>query len=158
MSLASDIGDRGGPSVASSDEICSAVEDYLIAEPDPDPSGPGSEVERRAWVRSEPGLAPELRNERLFVRVKLPMEVQHRDTVYPGFDISLGSFSVFGHPSVDDEVPPEVREIAWKAQTRLTARYRRLAARGKRTTFVCTAVARELVGFMWSVAHQVRPA
>jgi transposase len=56
------------------------------------------------------------------------------------------------------KVPPEVREIAWRAQTRLTARYRRLAARGKRTTVVCTAVARELVGFMWSVAHQVRPA
>jgi transposase len=57
-----------------------------------------------------------------------------------------------------EKVPPEVREIAWKAQTRLTARYRRLAARGKRTTVVCAAVARELVGFMWSVAHQVRPA
>jgi transposase len=57
-----------------------------------------------------------------------------------------------------EKAPPEVREIAWKAQTRLTARYRALAARGKRTTVVCTAVARELVGFMWSVAHQARPA
>ncbi len=57
-----------------------------------------------------------------------------------------------------EKVPPKVREIAWKAQTRLTARYRALAARGKRTTVVCTAIARELVGFMWSVAHEVRPA
>jgi transposase len=55
-------------------------------------------------------------------------------------------------------VPPKVREIAWKAQTRLTARYRALAGRGKRTTVVCTAVAREMVGFMWSVAHEARPA
>jgi transposase len=50
------------------------------------------------------------------------------------------------------------RDIAWKAQTRLTARCRALAGLGKRTTVVCTAIARELVGFMWSVAHQVRPA
>jgi transposase len=39
-----------------------------------------------------------------------------------------------------------------------TARYRALAGRGKRMTVVCTAIARELVGFMWSVAHEVRPA
>ena len=38
---------------------------------------------------------------------------------------------------------------------RLTARYRALAGRGKRTTVVCTAIARELVGFMWSIAHEV---
>ena len=53
-------------------------------------------------------------------------------------------------------VPPKVREIAWKAQTRLTARYRALAGRGKRTTVVCTAIARELAGFMWSVAREVQ--
>lgn len=53
-----------------------------------------------------------------------------------------------------EQAPPKVREIAWKAQTRLTARYRMLIARGKRTTVVCTAIARELVGFMWAVARQ----
>ena len=52
---------------------------------------------------------------------------------------------------------PRVREIAWKAQTRLTARYRALSGRGKKTTVVCTAIARELVGFMWSVAREARP-
>ena len=57
-----------------------------------------------------------------------------------------------------ERVPPEVREIAWKAQSRLTARYRALAARGKKLTVVCTAVARELAGFMWSVARESRPA
>ena len=31
-----------------------------------------------------------------------------------------------------ERVPPKVREIAWKAQSRLTARYRALAARGKK--------------------------
>jgi transposase len=51
------------------------------------------------------------------------------------------------------EAPSLVREIAWKAQTRLTARYRMLIARGKKTTVVCTAIARELVGFMWAIAR-----
>jgi transposase len=56
------------------------------------------------------------------------------------------------------QVPPRVREIAWKAQSRLTARYRALSARGKKLTVVCTAIARELVGFMWSVARESQPA
>jgi transposase len=55
-------------------------------------------------------------------------------------------------------VPPKVREIAWKAQSRLTARYRALSARGKRLTVVCTAIARELAGFMWAVAREVQAA
>lgn len=49
-----------------------------------------------------------------------------------------------------------VQEIARKAQSRLTARYRKLATRGKRTTVVCTGIARELVGFMWAIARQVQ--
>jgi hypothetical protein len=52
------------------------------------------------------------------------------------------------------QVSPEIREIAWKAQSRLTGRYRALDSRGKKSTVVCTAVARELAGFMWSVAWQ----
>jgi transposase len=54
------------------------------------------------------------------------------------------------------QVTPRVREIAWKAQTRLTGRYRALSGRGKKTTVVCTAIARELVGFMWSVAREAQ--
>lgn len=52
-----------------------------------------------------------------------------------------------------EQTSPEVREIAWKAQVRLTARYRKLIARGKKATVVCVAIARELVGFMWSVGR-----
>nr|WP_292363609.1 EscU/YscU/HrcU family type III secretion system export apparatus switch protein [Mesorhizobium sp.] len=55
-----------------------------------------------------------------------------------------------------EQASPKVCEIAWKAQSRLTARYRMLSARGKRTTVVCTAIARELVGFMWAVARKAR--
>jgi len=49
-------------------------------------------------------------------------------------------------------LPEAVRETAWKAQARLTKRYRALTARGKRSTVAVTAVARELVGFMWAIA------
>ena len=49
-------------------------------------------------------------------------------------------------------LPSAVREAAWTAQMRLTRRYRALTARGKRSTVAATAVARELVGFMWAIA------
>jgi transposase len=57
-----------------------------------------------------------------------------------------------------EQTTPRVREIAWKAQSRLTARYRTLSARGKKTTVVCAAIARELAGFMWAVAREAKPA
>ena len=43
--------------------------------------------------------------------------------------------------------PPAVREIAWKAQCRLSARYRALIRKGKLKTVAVTAVARELSAF-----------
>jgi transposase len=46
--------------------------------------------------------------------------------------------------------PRAVQEIAWKAQSRLTARFRALTRRGKRPTVVVTAIARELSGFLWA--------
>jgi transposase len=49
------------------------------------------------------------------------------------------------------EVSPEVKEIAWKAQHRLNARYRKLMARGKPRQKVMTALARELLGFIWAI-------
>lgn len=48
-----------------------------------------------------------------------------------------------------------VQAIAWKAQVRLCARYRHLTARGKQSVQVCTAVARELVGFIWAIASEM---
>jgi transposase len=46
----------------------------------------------------------------------------------------------------------EVKDIAWKAQLRLHRRYRQLLGRGKKAQVAITAVARELVGFMWCIA------
>ena len=49
----------------------------------------------------------------------------------------------------------EVQAIAWKAQKRLCGRYTHLLERGKLKVQVCTAVARELVGFIWAIACEV---
>jgi len=49
-----------------------------------------------------------------------------------------------------------VQDIAWKAQKRLCARYRTLEARGKLKVQACTAIARELAGFIWAIG-QVMP-
>ena len=51
--------------------------------------------------------------------------------------------------------PPAVREIAWKAQSRLAARFRALTRRGKQPAVVVTAIARELSGFIWAVNREV---
>jgi len=54
-----------------------------------------------------------------------------------------------------EKLPLRIREIAWKAQTRLCARYRKLMARGKNKNVVVVAIARELLAFMWDIAQQV---
>jgi transposase len=54
-------------------------------------------------------------------------------------------------------LPNGVRDIAWKAQTRLCGRYRRLIAKGKRRTVVITAIAREMSAFLWAIGQRVAP-
>jgi transposase len=52
--------------------------------------------------------------------------------------------------------PKAIRDIAWKAQLRLTQRYRKLSlGRKMKATKVCVAVARELCGFIWDLARHV---
>jgi transposase len=51
--------------------------------------------------------------------------------------------------------PQAVREIAWKAQCRLTARYRALIRKGKLKTVAVTAVARELSAFIWAINREI---
>ena len=55
-------------------------------------------------------------------------------------------------------MPQIVRAIAWKAQVRLCARYRRLMAAGKRQTVVTTAIAREMAAFLWAIGREIQPA
>jgi transposase len=49
-------------------------------------------------------------------------------------------------------LPDEAKRIAWQAQQRLHKRFAGLAARGKNNNVIVTALARELLGFMWAIA------
>lgn len=54
----------------------------------------------------------------------------------------------------NEGVAPQVQAIAWKAQNRLHRRYNKLLGRGKNKQQTVTALARELAGFVWSIARQ----
>jgi transposase len=53
------------------------------------------------------------------------------------------------------DLPEQVRAIAWNAQLRLCHRYRRLMAKGKDPKKVVVAIARELIAFIWAIARIV---
>jgi transposase len=55
------------------------------------------------------------------------------------------------------KLPKAALDIAWKAQVRLCARFRRLAARGVNRNKIVVAIARELAGFVWAIAQQAKP-
>ncbi len=50
---------------------------------------------------------------------------------------------------------PSVAAMAWRAQDRLHRRYWLLTAKAKPKAKVVTAVARELIGFIWAMAREV---
>jgi transposase len=52
-------------------------------------------------------------------------------------------------------VSKPVRDIAWKGQVRLCARYRRLSAAGKKLPIVAAAIAREMAAFLWAIGREV---
>jgi hypothetical protein len=54
-------------------------------------------------------------------------------------------------------LPKVVITIAWKAQLRLCARFRQLAARGLNRNKIVVAIARERAGFVWAIAQQIKP-
>lgn len=53
-------------------------------------------------------------------------------------------------------LPSSVTDIAWKAQLRLTAKFKRLSARRVMKTKAVVAVARELAGFVWAIGREVQ--
>jgi len=55
-----------------------------------------------------------------------------------------------------EQTSDAVQTLAWNAQKRLCGRYRHLLAAGKLKGQACTAVARELAGFMWAIVCEVR--
>jgi transposase len=52
-------------------------------------------------------------------------------------------------------LPKTVQDIGWKAQVRLCKRFRRLKSRGKHGNVAVTAIAREMLAFMWAIAREV---
>ena len=56
------------------------------------------------------------------------------------------------------ELAPDICDIAWKAQLRLCGRYRKLLAKGKATQLIVTTIARELSGFIWAIGRQAEQA
>ena len=56
-----------------------------------------------------------------------------------------------------EDLPQQIKDMAWKAQLRLTARFARLNARGVQINKICVAVARELAGFIWAIGAQAQP-
>ena len=72
----------------------------------------------------------------------------------------------YSHPARETKVllarleglPQEIKTIAWKAQVRLCAKFKRLQARGKNRNSIVTATARELAGFMWAIACAMLPS
>jgi transposase len=53
-------------------------------------------------------------------------------------------------------LPEAVTEIAWKAQLRLSGKFKRLLARKVLKTKAVVAVARELAGFVWAIGREVQ--
>ncbi len=54
-----------------------------------------------------------------------------------------------------ERTPEAVQAIAWKAQQRLCQRYQQLNGKGKLKVQVCTAIARELSGFIWAIGQSM---
>jgi len=54
-----------------------------------------------------------------------------------------------------EDIPLNIRDIAWKAQLRLTRRFRIMANNGKPRNVIVVAMAREIAAFMWSIAQEV---
>src|SRR4051794_4769240 len=58
-----------------------------------------------------------------------------------------------GSPGIavrQDQLPKKITDIAWKAQLRLNAKFKRLLARRLMKNKAVVAVARELAGFVWA--------
>ena len=80
----------------------------------------------------------------------------HADLVALGYDGSYNRVAAFAREWKAAR-HREQQTCGRSAFVPLCARYRRMLARGKKAPIVITAIARELVGFMWAIARQVEP-
>jgi transposase len=54
-----------------------------------------------------------------------------------------------------ESLSKEIVDMGWQAQLRLCRRYQRLIQRGKHYNVVVTAIAREMVAYIWAIAREV---
>ncbi|GAA5218975.1 IS110 family transposase [Corallincola platygyrae] len=54
-----------------------------------------------------------------------------------------------------ESLSQEIIDIAWQAQLRLCRRYQRLVKRGKHYNVAVTAIAREMITYIWAIAREV---
>ncbi|HDZ34889.1 MAG TPA: IS110 family transposase [Pseudoalteromonas sp.] len=54
-----------------------------------------------------------------------------------------------------EDLPKDIIDIAWKAQLRLCKRYKKMIAKGKHYNLVVTAIAREMIAYIWAIAKEV---
>ena len=54
-----------------------------------------------------------------------------------------------------EHIPIPIREIAWKAQLRLSHRYKAMSRQKKNPNIIVVAIARELVAFMWAIFQEL---
>jgi transposase len=73
-----------------------------------------------------------------------------------------GAHSYRYHANISTEVqkrqeglPKPIIDIAWQAQLRLCRRYQRLIHKGKHYNVVVTAIARELIAYIWAISRVV---
>jgi transposase len=52
-------------------------------------------------------------------------------------------------------LPKIITDIAWQAQLRLCRRYQRLMHKGKHYNVVVTAIAREMIAYIWAISREV---
>lgn len=52
-------------------------------------------------------------------------------------------------------LPKPIIDIAWQAQLRLCRRYQRLMHKGKHYNVVVTAIAREMIAYIWAISREV---
>ncbi|BBB30363.1 transposase, C-terminal [Neptunomonas japonica JAMM 1380] len=53
-----------------------------------------------------------------------------------------------------ESLSKEIVDIGWQAQLRLCRRYQRLMKRGKHYNVVVTAIAREMIAYIWVIARE----
>lgn len=52
-------------------------------------------------------------------------------------------------------LPKDIIDIAWQAQLRLCRRYQKLMHKGKHNNVVVTAIAREIIAYIWAISREV---